>query len=467
MSWWDSVTSWPADRVAGASTPTIRPPGNVNEPNGYPAPTGPVGPGADQFAAAQNRLATRRALIGYGNPNNPYRVGVTRADQAVMDSQRTQNGLRRALVPQNYGLLDLEGRQIQQERGLTDLQGRQLQQQGAYYGESAADIAARQGENQRLQTAQNDVADIQAVGQANAYRSALNHGIYDAIGEVRPTEVVLPSSARGTALTGGLVAANRSNADYVNEDNRAADTTRGLALEGSRNALDQTGNQVATYRNSLQYGENDISGARNRIAYGQQGIDAAGLDTEDARLNEQGWRSALSDATDQAQYEDQLAGLTSDELRLGPSYGEQLYTNPRTRDSEYLSPWDYEQRQFQDQQSQQLDRIPANYDASRARTQYANQQQGRLGGYSESDLASMWQTGQLGASASDIEATIQYFRGLGLDETTAQQKAALLINQARERAIAAQQAREKAASGGANSGPPIALPPRPSATPKP
>lgn len=419
----------------GSSTSTIRPPvfADSGGLSGRPSPSGPVGPGADQFAAAQARLATRRALIGYGNPSNPYRVGVTRSDQAVMDSQRQGNMLRRALAGQQNGLLDLQGNQIRQT--------------GALYDQTGADITARQGENTRLQTAQNDAHDIEAVGRADAYRADINRGIYDAIGETRPTEVALPSSARGMALSGGLVAANRTNADYIGEDNRAADTTRGLALDQTRNGVALAGNAVADYRNRVT----------DRTS---NAIDLAGIDTNDAQLNAQGFRTALNNAQDQAQYEDQSAGLNSDELRMGPGAGLELYTDPVTLRSEYLTPAEVDDRQYEYSQGNQRRRIGSQYDLNRQREQFAVNQ-GPLAGYSEADLVNMWAPAGFGSDPDSLTALVNWYKYQGYSDEVARYKAGELV----QKSQAQMDAKEKARAGGSSNGPPIALPPRPSATP--
>lgn len=336
-------------------------------------PTMPVTNPGQNIYDAQTELAKRkRSLLGLNDPTNPLRSANNATGRAGLELYNPSNPLRAA---SNQG-----------KRSLLDATGRYSGMQRSYYGTVGQMNTERSAETNRLIDASHDTADLTAVAQAAGHRNAVN-ALRDSVGMARPIEINTPQGDN-TPLPVGVARSLRSNADYINETNRNNEAVRGNELAALKNGLDVGNLDVGDVRRQGQYADLNLSDAEQSAGYADK---LSGQNLQDA-LNAAGFQVADASAN------------VADAQRA--PYGQELYIDPRTGESRYVSLQEKDlldlQTSRQNREQVSLNEIPAQYNINQARNQYSAQQEG-LGGLSPTHALSMLTAGTLASAGLTVE----------------------------------------------------------------
>lgn len=284
-------------------------------------------PNAQALTASRNRLQTRGGIVNLSDPNNPFQRRQTQADFDVL-------GAEMGLAPYRGAVRGARGALLEKQRA-SDAYGRGM------LDRLRGDINAGAQESTNLRTAANDVNDINAVAQATMARGA-DDAIYDMLGVSRPVTVNAPRDATGFAP--GVRAALRSNASYLSDEYEANAEGRQV-----RQQLDDLEAKRLGY---------DVTDASRGVSAADLALDAAGETVTGARQRSQLAKLLYGQESDRLNYADDLAALESDRVKLAPRSGLDIYENP-DGSSEWLTPGEIEQRNYDRRMSLSDERYPA------------------------------------------------------------------------------------------------------------
>lgn len=254
------------------------------------------GPALDIFNRSRQASQANYNVMQLNNPANPYRAG---ANQAAWNTLAA----RRATLPLQAGVLGARGQQNAAQRNYINLQSQITGQRGV-------DVS-------RLNAAENNVADKQAVALAQQAQQG-EDARYRMLNTAAPVSIDTPYTDN-TALPGGVRRSLRPQSAYVGEEIQQAERVRGNQLASAQNQVSQAGANVSDANLALDYGQ---------------------LNAQSAGLDEQGANLQLQQQQQGAQYLASLARYNYEESQVPPEPGLSLYKSPVTGKSLWATPID-------------------------------------------------------------------------------------------------------------------------------
>lgn len=336
-----NATNWVTNRVQqGAPNPSL--------PVGYRL----SGPALGQYNAGLGVLGARSNQLG--------------ANQRVIDASGRVLSLQQGLNPLYQSQLAARG-------GVLDAQSRQQMLERAYLESTGQNIQQTQAEAEGVWNASQNVADLTNVAAVKQARSADDQRAR-AYGVTPEEEINVPMGQQGVALPPGVRAAARPQFEYLSENAQHAQHNREFQLETAKNAVELAGSDVDAAQMVAARAGLSLDEAKLVVQQASQEEDAARLGASQAGLDLSG------------------ANFQQDVSQMPFNPGEVLYTDPRTGQSSYMSPYDEAMARAGDQQTQRT-AIQARYGNSAA-----------LAGFGDAYLRSLLVQGF--ATEADVRAAL-------------------------------------------------------------
>lgn len=277
------------DQAARPGTPT-----NTTAPAAASTVTGPA---ADQYAATLARINASKGVVSATTSD-------INANRGVVSAQAGTFGPQQNVINANQQVVNQQQQQNTLNRGLI--------------GQTTAADQQRLQEQQGIVNASNNMADKVATGQSQDYRNNTDYQ-YGLAGLQRPTEIQTPTGGNVAGLPTGVRGQLQSGADVLTRVAGQNEQLRTATLNIARDAVNLAGTDVVAAQNKAQ---------------------AAGLTLDEAKLVvSQAQNVAAGTSLDVNAAQNTVAGarVAEEKSQLAPP-GEQLYTDPVTRNSQYVTP---------------------------------------------------------------------------------------------------------------------------------
>ncbi len=339
----------PQQSGGGIQPPAVDP--NVHPPS-IPQTRAPQIPGAYQYPATPPAGPN-----AYGNPN----AQTWQAQQQQQQAQQRQIDARNELLDYRARVLDAKGAtqpaqdayRSAKER-TRGAEGVQNQMQRDYYGQQGQDEQQRLAELTAIRTAHGNLPDILNTAEAqNAYSSENRRDA--AMGVAPPAEVQLPYDANPARMAGvrpKIMTQEQRLADNASYD----DPVRAAKLALAQNAVSLQGTDVRAASLAAEQAGMTLEQANQMVEQAQQLADYSSIAAERTGLGVQ-----------QANQDLAAAGRP-------PFPGAVEYVDPETGASQWVTPEEKGNRDFEDSQRRTDERRPAMYDQQQQQKQYEQEQ---------------------------------------------------------------------------------------------
>ncbi len=288
---WQDASNWqPAPSYQNQSMP------RATASSGYAAPSVQYDPGA-------RNLSNQNAIIDAQRNQLTQQAQVWQAESPII-------GLQRAMVDAQGNVLSAESRQTRAEE--------------AYIREQQRAAEARLADERGIQAARRDVEGIDAALREQFERNTMAYRDQFA-GIPHPIDVPLPEDTEAD-FGPGVRAAIRTPEEYATENAQEAEAIRRIVLDQARLAVALIGIDVDRARIEAAKVGLTLDEAKLVVAEAQRQEDFAGLDVRRAQISAQ-------------------AGAQP------PGPGLEMYTDPITGRSEWLTQYEADLRQRQYSQS--------------------------------------------------------------------------------------------------------------------
>ena len=264
--------------------------------------------------------------------------GVDPRAQQLQGQQQVQAG-QRAALDTSQNVLNNRANVIQAERGLIQPQraviaanrdvmaetGRHTIAERALIAEQQRSNSLKMGEEQSIQAARRDIPGINAASQEQLQRNTMAYR--DDLARVpHPIDVDVPQGTEAN-FGPGVRASIRLPEEYATENAQEAQAIRAIQLEGARLAVALISTDVDMARQKAQEVGLTLDEAQLLVQMAGDDYEIAGLQDQQANLNVE--RSRVENQT------------------LPPFPGAEMYTDPRTATTEWLTPYEADLRRKQ------------------------------------------------------------------------------------------------------------------------
>lgn len=380
--------------------------------NQYNATAGEIAAQGNYYGAQNNALDARGGVLAATGAGLNARGGVLAAMLARRGPQQAQRQAQQ-------GVIDAQGQETEATRGF-------IQQQQSHNAEIARQVA-------ELTAAHNNVADLIAVGKQKNLNAAEDRR-FNEFGLAAPQDIALPDGSAPVMAT-GLRGAPQTQEQVLSAKDELANKASDAQLEGARLAVSLLGTNTAAARNAAAQAGLTVDEAQQMVDDAQLTQQQADLGTSRANLDEDYANldvSRAGNSSNWAQLGGRVADLQRQGAELAPFAGAVRYTDPESGAGTWVTPAEADRRKFEYETNLNNSHIGTNYNSQQQRDQYETQQQGPLGGYSESDIVEqMRRDPSLAGDPQFLSALVTYYRGHGLTPQAAQRKAGEMVNAVR------------------------------------
>ncbi len=269
----------------------------------------------------QNQSMPRAtASTGYAAPSVQYDPGARNLSNqnAIIDAQRNQLAQQAQVWQAESPIIGLQRAQIDAQGNVLSAQSRQTRAEEAYIREQQRAAEARLADERSIQAARRDVEGIDAALREQFERNTMAYRDQFA-GIPHPIDVPLPEDTEAD-FGPGVRAQIRTPEEYATENAQEAEAIRRIVLDQARLAVALIGIDVDRARIEAAKVGLTLDEAQLVVAEAQRAEDFAGLDVRRAQISAQ-------------------AGT------MPPSAGLEMYTDPYTGRSEWLTPYEADLRQ--------------------------------------------------------------------------------------------------------------------------
>ena len=248
------------------------------------------------------------------------------ANQAVINASQGVTAANNNVVNARAGTIAPTQSVIDAGRGVAAATDQYIAGNRGYIQTRQQADAARLADEQAVQAARSNVADLTATARAQTDYNDQKYR-FNVAGVTPDTEVQLPDGTNAQ-LGPGVRGKIMSQADLLANEQQSKEAIRAIELSQARNALDLVGTNVDAARNEAAKAGLTLDQAQLVVSQAQLEADRAGITLD--------------------QYQNQLsqARLNEDIAGNKPA-GQVLYTDPYTGRSEYVTQAVADQRDFQ------------------------------------------------------------------------------------------------------------------------
>ncbi|MGE3985668.1 MAG: hypothetical protein AB7G38_15980, partial [Dehalococcoidia bacterium] len=282
--------------------------------------------------AQQTALGAAPTSVATPATNDPLvrqtqaREATQGANQAVINASQGVTAANNNVVNARAGTIAPTQSVIDAGRGVAAATDQYIAGNRGYIQTRQQADAARLADEQAVQAARSNVADLTATARAQTDYNDQKYR-FNVAGVTPDTEVQLPDGTNAQ-LGPGVRGKIMSQADLLANEQQSKEAIRAIELSQARNALDLVGTNVDAARNEAAKAGLTLDQAQLVVSQAQLEADRAGITLD--------------------QYQNQLsqARLNEDIAGNKPA-GQVLYTDPRTGRSEYVTQAVADQRDFE------------------------------------------------------------------------------------------------------------------------